>query len=57
MMKIVVGMPMIVALADASVTGERGAGGDIDGAGDAYIVSSYGDYIVDGVVDGIVEAV
>jgi len=57
MMKIVVGMPMIVALADASVTGERGVGGDIDGAGDVYIISSCGDYIVDGVVDGIVEAV
>jgi len=44
MMKIVVGMPMIVALADASDTGERGVGGDIDGAGDVYIISSCGYY-------------
>jgi len=57
MMKIVVGMPMIVALADASVTGERGVGGDIDGAGDVCCVSSCGDCVVDGVFDGIVGAV
>jgi len=39
---------MIIALADAAVTGERGVGGDIDGAGDAYIVSSCGDSCVHG---------
>jgi len=38
---------MIIALADASVTGERGVGGDIDGAGGLYIISSCGDCVVD----------
>ena len=39
---------MIVVLADASITGERGIDCDIDGAGDVYIIKSCRDCYVGG---------